>query len=209
MMTSEEWLSVLTACGVRRETAERWAPFFAAEIQDHTFSAGWSEVDDFLSNVLHESHMLERVEENLNYTTAARICEIWPSRFRTVDDAKMFVRNPEALANKVYAGRLGNSSIGDGWRYRGSGPIQVTGKANFAALERITGLPLVANPFLLRRVGREALRVCVAWWEGNVPDSIMGNVKKVRRAVNGGEIGLSEVAAIQKRASAALSAFSG
>ena len=202
--TEAEWVEILTACGVRPQTGARWAPFFAAEIQDGTFSAGDADIDDFLGQVLHESSLLERLEENLYYTTASRICSVWPSRFPTVNDSAPYVRNPQALANRVYGGRLGNTAPSDGWRYRGSGPIQVTGKANFAALEKITGMPLVENPDLLRQPGCEALRVCIAWWEGHVPDSILGNITKVRRIVNGGEVGLSDTVMLTQKAKEAL-----
>lgn len=186
-----DWLSVLTKCGVKAATAAKWAPAFAAVIKPDTFSAGMSEVDDFLGQVLHESGMLERMEEGLFYTTPERICAVWPSRFPKPKDAAPYVRNPTGLANKVYGGRMGNTSPGDGWKYRGSGPIQVTGRDNFAALEKATGLPLVSNPDLLRRPGPEALRVCIAWWEGHVPDGVMGDVAKVTKRVNGGTVGLA------------------
>lgn len=194
MRTSADWVRVLTACGVQQGTAAKWADAFAAEVRPGAFSLGEGEIDDFLAQVLHESAMLERMEEGLTYTKATRLCQVWPKRFPTETAAAPYVRNPRALANKVYGGRLGNTGPDDGWLYRGSGPIQVTGKANFAALEAVTGLPLVANPDLLRRPGPEALRCCIAWWEGNVPDAVMGNVRKVRRAVNGGEIGLEDTA---------------
>lgn len=163
-----------------------------------------AEVDDFLSQVLHESGMLERMEEGLVYSTPERLCAVWPTRFPTVASAQPYVRNPAALANKVYGGRMGNTQGGDGFKYRGSGPIQVTGRDNFAALQKATGLPLLDNPDLLRRPGVEALRVCIAWWEGNVPDSVMGNAKRVRKAVNGGTVGLDDTVRLAALAGGAL-----
>lgn len=187
-----DWKTILTGCGVRENTAEKWAPFFDEVIgEGECFSRGRDEIPDFLGQVLHESGELERLEEGLNYS-AERLCAVWPNRFPTISAAQPFARNAVALANKVYAGRMGNVEAGDGWKYRGSGPIQVTGRANFEALERATGLPLVDNPDLLRRPGAEALRVCVAWWEGNIPDGILGDIEKVTRRVNGGTTGLAD-----------------
>lgn len=74
---------------------------------------------------------LQPKRENLNYTSAARIRQVWPARFPTVASAQPYVRQPQKLANKVYGGRLGNVRSNDGWLYRGDGLVQLTGKANF------------------------------------------------------------------------------
>lgn len=186
-----QWLSLLLHCGVRVKVASTWAPIFAQVIDDNTFSKGDAEIDDFLGQILHESDMLEQLEESLYYSTQGRLMAVWPSRFKTLADEQPYLRNPEALANKVYGGRTGNTALGDGWRYRGSGLIQVTGKNNYAALQAATGVPVLDQPELLRQATPEALRVVIAWWEGNVPDAIMGDVRKVTRAVNGGQVGLA------------------
>jgi putative chitinase len=84
-----------------------------------------------LASAHHETGgaMIPRVE-NLNYTTAARIRKVWPTRFASEAAAAPYVRDPERLANYVYGGRLGNSQPGDGWRFRGMGLIQATGRDN-------------------------------------------------------------------------------
>ena len=83
-----------------------------------------------LATGFHEAKF-KPVRENMNYT-AARICEVWPSRFMTLAAAQPYADNPQALANKVYGGRLGNNKDNDGWLYRGGGWPQLTGKANYA-----------------------------------------------------------------------------
>lgn len=185
------WNAILIACGVKPFTAAKWSTVFAAVIDDKTFSAGDSEIDDFLGQVLHESAMLERLEEGLYYKTPGRLMATWPSRFKCLADELPFLRNPEALANKVYGGRMGNVNPGDGWRNRGAGLIQVTGADNLRDLQKSTGIPVYDKPDLLRKPTVEALRAVIAWWEGAVPDRIMGDVIRVTRKVNGGQIGLA------------------
>ena len=203
--TPTTWNTALIAVGVKPTIAAIWSPIFAQEIREGTFSSGEQEVAPFLGNVLHESSMLERLEEGLYYKTPGRLMAIWPSRFPTLESELPYLRNPEALANKVYGGRMGNVSPGDGWRNRGGGLIQITGAANLRAVQAATGIPVYDNPDLLRKPTVEALRVCIAWWEGHVPDAVMGNGKLVRKAVNGGSIGLREVMALTDEAREALS----
>ncbi|UUZ68069.1 glycoside hydrolase family 19 protein [Polaromonas sp. P2-4] len=190
--TNVEWLKILNLCGVKARTAALWSPIFSEVIGPGTFSADDDEIDDFLGQVLHESAMLERLEEGLYYKTPGRLMATWPTRFKSLAEEVPYLRNPEALANKVYGGRMGNNLMGDGWRNRGSGLIQITGADNLKAVQAATGIPVYDRPELLRKPTAEALRVVIAWWEGNVPDSAMGNIKKTTGAVNGGQIGLAD-----------------
>lgn len=190
--TASDWSKILVQCQVKPLTAARWAPIFAAEILPGTFSAGDSEIDDFLGQVLHESHRLEKLEEDLFYKTPGLLMKTWPTRFKSLAEEVPYLRNPEALANKVYGGRMGNTAPGDGWRNRGSGLIQITGADNLRMVQEATGIPVFDRPELLRKPTREALRVVIAWWEGNVPDCVMGNLVRVTRRVNGGTVGLAD-----------------
>ena len=190
LLTVEEWRGVLEHCGVKIITAAHWSPVFADVVKADTFSRGLDEVDDFLGQILHESAELTRFSENLNYS-AARMCKVWPTRFPTLAAAAPYAMNPEALANKVYGGRMGNTQPFDGWRYRGRGPIQLTGKDNYAFVGDLMGQDLVGLPELMEQP-RYALEATIHWWEKRIPDRMLGDPEKITQRVNGGLIGLAD-----------------
>ncbi len=139
----------------------------------------------FLAQIGHESAGLSRLEENLNYS-AQRLCEIWPSRF-TQESAAAYARQPERIANRVYAGRMGNrnEASGDGWRYRGRSPIQLTGRDNYRRMGELTGLPLLDMPALAIEVEEGAL-IAATWWQANGLNTLAdaGDILSVSRRVN-------------------------
>ncbi len=200
-----DWYTILTRCGVVAPTASRWAPVFHAVIQPGVFSLGRAELDEFLGQVLHESAHLERLVESLTYSTPERICAVWPKRFPVVADARPYVRNPEALACRVYNGRMGNTGPRDGWLYRGRGLLMITGRDGYAAAGRALGLDLLRDPDQLARPD-VALRSAIAWWEDRIPDRLLGDedITAERRMVNGGVIGLAECVRITRAARLAL-----
>ncbi len=147
----------------------------------------------FLGQLHHESSGLTRLEEDLTYTSAARICEVWPKRFPTIDAALPFVRNPRALANKVYGGRLGNTGPDDGWRFRGGGLIMNTGLANYRDAGEAIGVDLVAQPELLRQPKIAALAAGAFWARKNLNElADQDNAEAVSLRVNGGRNGLPD-----------------
>lgn len=202
--TQTEWLDILVNCGVADATAQEWAPIFADNIDDNTFSAGDDEIDDFLGQVLHESSNLERLEEGLSYRDPARLCRIFSSRLPTVAAAQPYVRNPQALANKVYGGRFGNAGPNDGWNYRGGGLLQVTFLDNYALVGDAIGIDLVAEPDLLRTDKRVALMASIAMWEARVPDEAMGDIVKVTKRINPALAGIADRTELTDKAREAL-----
>lgn len=100
----------------------------------------------FIGHLAHECAQFTRLEENLSYT-AERLTQVWPHRFPTLEAAAPYARNPQKLANKVYANRLGNGdeASGDGWMFCGCGPIQVTGRANYVKVGDAIGVDLISN----------------------------------------------------------------
>ena len=105
---------------------------------------------DFIANIGHESGDLARIVENLNYS-AKGLLNTFKKYFKTEAEANAFARQPEKIANRVYCNRMGNGTeaSGDGWRYRGRGLIQITGKENYRNCGRALGIDLVSNPDLL------------------------------------------------------------
>ncbi len=161
-----------------------------------------------LGQCAHESSRFTRRRESLNYTSAGRIRTVFGKRrFPSMADAQGYVRQPKKLANLVYGGRLGNTRPGDGWKYRGRGWLQLTGRANFRRfgghigvdLERwpeLAGNPAgawkIAGSYFARR--RLKGRTTLQWAD-------LGNVEMVTRIVNGGINGLDDRA---ERTAAAL-----
>lgn len=204
MRTAQDWNSILIACQVSPLVAAKWSLVFADVVDPDSFSSGDDDLQDFLGQVLHESAGLTRLEESLNYS-AARLCVVWPGRFPTLLDAQPYANNPEALANKVYGGRMGNTEPGDGWRYRGRGPLQLTGHDNYAFVGDLIGQDLVDIPELMGQP-RYALEACIAWWENRIPDEMLGDPQKITKRVNGGLVGLSDRVALTDMATTALTA---
>ncbi|MEQ1578062.1 MAG: hypothetical protein ABL894_10445 [Hyphomicrobium sp.] len=102
-----------------------------------------------LGYVAHETGGFSIRKESLDYRTAGRIMEIWPQHFATIDEAAQYVGQPEKLANKVYGGRFGNREPDDGWRYRGRGLVQLTGRDEYRRYGRLIGVDLESVPDLI------------------------------------------------------------
>jgi putative chitinase len=192
------WLVKLKELGVRTREAEVWAPILAHALAD------WSdeEIAHFLGQVLHECVKFQYLEENLRYS-ASRIVQVWPSRFRSVAEAQPFANKPEALANHVYSGRMGNTQPGDGWLFRGRGPIMLTGRENYTLAEQLTGAPLLLLPELMLEPAVGGL-VSAIWFKKRAAPKIPEGVGAVSVAVNGGSVGLPDR---QKLTTAALAAL--
>ncbi len=217
--TVDHWLNILRACGVAAAQQSLWADIFAEVIRRDTFTAGDADLADFLPTILHESAMLTRLEENLNYTPEALVAtfgaaRVSPTQAQAVGRiAGKQAADQRAIANIVYGGEWGRKHLGnilpdDGWRYRGRGPIQITGADNYRRVGDLVGQNLEGIPDLLAQP-RFALEACIAWWEDRIPDSMLGETTSIRKRVNGGTLGLAEVQALTTKARAALEANRG
>lgn len=109
----------------------------------------------FLAQCFVESRGFTDVEEDLSYS-AKRLVQVWPKRFPTIESAAPYAHNPEALANKVYGGRMGNTDPGDGWKFRGApssrSPVGRTIKP--AARRSVSISRKIRTRSLIRRSGR-------------------------------------------------------
>lgn len=115
------------------ELADKWAVALNDTCEEFGIDTPYR-IAGFISNVAHESGGFKFVSENLNYS-AASLMRVWSSRFPTLEIAQRYAMNPEKIANRAYADRMGNGdeASGDGWKYRGRGLIQLTGKNNYVA----------------------------------------------------------------------------
>ena len=148
----------------------------------------------FLANVAHETGGGRKLVEGMSYS-AERMMEVWPARFPTREAALPFAHNPEALAERVYGGRMGNTQPGDGWRFRGRGLMQLTGRANYERFARLTGATL-DDAFLASLTTPLGAAESAAhfWAAAGCNDAAdAGDIARVRRIVNGGTVGLADV----------------
>src|SRR5436190_4449696 len=172
----------------------------------------------FLAQVAHESGEFSRLTENLSYT-AARLCAVWPNRFPTIEAAQPYERNPERLANYVYAKRLGNGDVttGDGWRFRGRGLIQLTGRGNYRSCGTALTLPLEAEPQRLESPLAAALAAAQFWQSRGLnhladdqnDDNDDEDFISITKIINGGTAGLKSRQQYWARARAALGISAG
>ena len=152
----------------------------------------------FLATCAVESKFTKLVE-NMNYS-AKRLSEVWPKRFKGEDGkpnnlALKIANNPEAIANSVYANRMGNgpAETGDGWRFRGRGFIPLTGRYNYRLYGEYLGLDLVNNPELAENEDNAAEIAAEFWWRSDLNEAAdVLDLIAIRKRVNGGLIGFNE-----------------
>lgn len=194
-------IGLIEALGIRHALAVQWLPHISQAAHRYQIDANPRRLAAWLATIAHESARLTRVVENLNYS-AEGLAKTWPRRYAGPHDMDMpnatalrIARKPEQIANTTYAGRMGNGTAGsgDGWRYRGRGLIQITGRANYAASGDVLGYDLLANPELLEQPYFAALSAA-EWWNSHGCSGLAdtGDMAAVTRRVNGGLTGLDD-----------------
>lgn len=147
----------------------------------------------FMSQLDHESGGFKVKEENLNYKPAT-LLKVFPKYFSSAEAASAAAQGgPQVIANRVYGGRMGNKEAGDGYKYRGRGYIQLTGKDNYAAASKAIGVDLLSNPDLAAEHDT-AVKVAAWFWKSKKigPMAAAGDVTAVTKRINGGTHGLED-----------------
>jgi len=151
----------------------------------------------FLAQCGHESGGFKATQENLNYS-ASGLKGIFSKYFKEAGLAEQYQRNPQKIASRVYGGRMGNGpeSTGEGFKFRGRGYIQLTGKDNYTAFGKAINEDMTANP---DKVATHYALLSAAWFftknglhkmaDGGATDAV---VTQITKRVNGGTIGLPD-----------------
>jgi len=155
----------------------------------------------FFTQIWHESR-LKPIEENMNYS-AIRLLQVFPKYFNK-NNVPNYANVPKKIGSRVYADRMGNGNEAsqEGYTYRGRGFIQLTGKNNYLLLSKDTKIDFVGNPSLLLEVENSMIAACWFWQKNGLNAMAdINDIKAVRRAINGGYIGLEECERIYKEVS--------
>jgi len=180
-------ITTLIAAGIAPTQARMFAEPLARACERFGITTP-AAVAAFIGQCRAESADFTRLEEGLYYTTPERIRAVFPSRVPSLADAAKLARNPKALANRVYASRLGNGdeASGDGYRFIGRGLIQLTGRDNYTAAAADCGKLYLERPDLVAQPEDACLTAAWFWASRNLStlaDSAQWDA--ITRAVNG------------------------
>jgi putative chitinase len=191
-----------------KSMAAAWAEHLAVAMERFEVNSA-RRAAAFLANAAEESHGFTKTEEALSYS-AERLMEVWKGRFSTLEFASQYAHAPEKLANYVYSNRNGNGppDSGDGWAFRGGGLIQLTGRGNYRRSGGSLGLPLEANPDLVRREPEVASLTAAEYWSWTNCNLLADDehLTLICKRINGGLNGLEERNELYKKALQALKA---
>ena len=203
-------IEMLKEMGVSNSDAEQYINHLEEVLPKFGIAESKLRLAHFFAQVLHESGCLRFDMENLNYSSEALV-KVFGKYFRTKEEADACARQPEKIANRVYANRMGNrgETSGDGWKYRGRGLIQLTGRSNYKAFAEWVGDERVVDePDLVS--SEYAVHSAVFFWVKNDLNKLADkdDVVGLTRRVNGGENGLAHRRELLNKANGLLSMLS-
>lgn len=184
-------LKQLISLGCDQGNATRHYDSLCASMEQYNITTP-ERIAAFFANVIHETQYMKRFTENLNYS-ADGLLRTWPHRF-TREESLQFDRKPELIANKVYAGRMGNTEPGDGWKFRGRGMFMTTGRQGYLLAGKTFGVDFIAEPELMT-CPPYAAKSAAYYWNLNRLNIAADRqqLRAIRVAINGGLIGFDEV----------------
>jgi len=191
MITEEKFKTIIP--DVNWNYAKQYVPLFETVLPQYGIDTPLRQAH-FLAQITHESGGFRLVKENLNYSAKA-LYVVFRKYFPNMATANQYERQPERIANVVYANRLGNGTTesGDGWNYRGRGLIQLTGKENYWTFSTAAGTDFVANPALIEQAEWALSSACWFWKSKNLNRyADADDVIMVTKRINGGTNGLAD-----------------
>lgn len=150
-------------------------------------------VAHFMAQIEHESG-LKPISENLNYSASGLLATFGKYFENSPNEAKKYARQPERIANRVYANRMGNGNeaSGEGWKFRGRGFIQITGKENYNSLCNDTGIDCISNPDCLLEEANAMISALWFWNKKGLNElADIDNIETITKKINGGFNGLA------------------
>ena len=178
---------------VKNPHIEHWYEALAKILPDYDINTP-ARVAAFLAQCAHESGEFRFIQENLNYK-AESLCKVFGKYFPNMDIANQYAHNPEKIANRVYANRMGNGpeESGDGYRYCGRGLIQLTGKINYRKFAESIDTPVEDITEFLGTFEGAIQSACWFWETNNLNKwADAGDIKQMTKIINGGFIGLED-----------------
>lgn len=193
LVTMKTRIELLMEMGVSHQDALQYIDDLEMELPKYGIAESRLRLAHFFAQVMHESGSMRYDTENLNYSAKA-LRSVFPKYFKTKKQAEKYARQPEMIANRVYANRMGNGNeqSGDGWKYRGRGLIQLTGKNNYRAFSKWVGdKKIMKDPDLV--ASTYAVHSAVFYWEKNSLNKLADkdDISNLTKKINGGHNGLA------------------
>ncbi len=203
-------IEMLKEMGVSDGDATQYIGHFEQVLPKYGIADSKLRLAHFFAQILHESGCLRFDMENLNYSSDA-LQRVFGKYFPTKAQAEAYARQPEKIANRVYANRMGNRAeeSGDGWRFRGRGLIQLTGRTNYKAFaEWVRNDRIMDEPDLV--ASEYAVHSAVFFWDKNSLNKFADrdDVVGLTRKINGGENGLAHRRELLNKANGLLTMLS-